>query len=59
MIERNREQPEAWQYASYQKPTLRARIWEALSSRVALIVLAIVTLSMPTIALSVGVMLIR
>jgi hypothetical protein len=57
-MERNHEQPDVWHYGSHRKPTLRERIWEALSSRVAFIVLAIVTLVMLAIALSLGVKLI-
>jgi hypothetical protein len=51
---RNHEQPDAWHYALHRKLTLRERIWEALSSRVAFIVLGILTVVMLAIALGLG-----
>ena len=56
-MERNREQPDAARYALRRNLTLRERIWEALSHRVAFIVLGIVTVVMLTIALRLGVAL--
>ena len=58
-MEGNREQPDAGHYRSYRKPTLRERIWEALSDRIVFIVIALVTLVMLTIALSLGIKLLR
>ena len=56
-MEGNHEQPDVRHYPLYRKPTLRERIWEALSDRIAFIVIALVTLVTLTIALSLGIKL--